>query len=343
MIRGPILPQAREALWSLVSVRLDQVERGLTLVMEAFDCSGGQLGMVEGLARDAAGGPVLVLLALDGDPLLLPRVVAAADFLHRVGDALADAVPEARLAVGVRGRVLAIATDASHAAIESMQRLQLASLHLCRLEPFRLAGSERFAVRHLVVGAPPAAPSSSDACPDLEAPPELAALWANCRDLCARIDPAVRLVGDRFSRRIVWRGSLLGEVSYESGHLQAKVGDGAAVTLQVAKDVRSYVDQLLRRYARLAGLHGVETNHAVCVQHEATRSASANRMVPSRGGEGLRAAVAAAKLSSEEYSALGGPALAAGGDTDGAAVADDVVKIVAAQEGPWPPTRRSSD
>ena len=343
MIRGPVLPQAREGLWSLVSVRLDQIERGLTLVMESFDCTGGQLGVVEGLARDAAGGPVLVVLALDGDALLVPRVLAAADFLQRVGDALVEAVPEAQLTVGARGRVLAIGTDVSHAAIEALRRLPVAGLQVCRLEPFRVAGSERFAVRHLAIGAPAAVAPESEPVADLDLPGELAGLWSSCRDLCARIDPAVRLVGDRYSRRILWRGALLGEVCYASGGLQAKVGDGAAMSLRVVNDVRNFVDQLLRRYARMAGLHGENPNNTVCVTPEATRSASANRMVQRGGSEGLRAAVAAAKLSSEEYSALGGPALSAGGDTDGAAVADDVVKIVAAQEGPWPPTRRSSD
>ena len=343
MIRGPVLPQAREGLWSLVSVRLDQIERGLTLVMEAFDCSGGQLGVVEGLARDAAGGPVLVVLALDGDALLVPRVLAAADFLLRVGDALVEAGPEAQLTVGARGRVLAIGTDASYAAIEALRRLPVAGLQVCRLEPFRVAGSERFAVRHLAVGAPAFSAAEPEPVVDLDLPGELSGLWASCRDLCARIDPAVRLVGDRYSRRILWRSALLGEVCYASGGLQARVGDGAATPLQVANDVRNFVDQLLRRYARVAGLHREEPNNTVCASPEATRSAPTNRMVHRGGGEGLRAAVAAAKLSSEEYSALGGPAVAAGGDTDGAAAADDVVKIVAAQEGPWPPTRRSTD
>jgi hypothetical protein len=343
MIRGPVLPQAREGLWSLVSVRLDQIERGLTLAMEAFDCSGGQLGAVEGLARDAAGGPVLVILALDGDALLVPRVLAAADFLQRVGDALVEAVPEAQLAVGARGRVLAIGTDASHAAIEALRRLPVAGLQVCRLEPFRVAGSERFAVRHLAVGAPASSAAEPEPVVDLDLPGELSGLWASCRDLCARIDPAVRLVGDRYSRRILWRSALLGEVCYASAGLQARVGDGVATPLQVANDVRHFVDQLLRRYARVAGLHREEPNNTVCASPEATRSAPTNRMVHRGGGEGLRAAVAAAKLSSEEYSALGGPALAAGGDADGAAAADDVVKIVAAQEGPWPPTRRSTD
>jgi hypothetical protein len=256
---------------------------------------------------------------------------------------LVEAVPEAQLAVGARGRVLAIGTDASHAAIEALRRMPVAGLQVCRLEPFRVAGSERFAVRHLVVGAAAAVTKEPEPVLDLDLPGELAGLWSSCRDLCARIDPAVRLVGDRYSRRILWRSALLGEVCYASAGLQARVGDGVATPLQVANDVRHFVDQLLRRYARVAGLHREEPNNTVCASPEATRSAPTNRMVHRGGGEGLRAAVAAAKLSSEEYSALGGPALAAGGDADGAAAADDVVKIVAAQEGPWPPTRRSTD
>ena len=149
MIRGPVLPQLRDSLWSLVSRRLDAIERGLTLVVEGLDCSGGQLGQVDGLARDAMGGPVLVLLAVDGDALLSARVLSACEFLTRVGDSLVTAVPEANFCSGIGGRVLLVGTEASAASLELLRRLPLPAFQVCRLEPFRLAGTERFAVRWL--------------------------------------------------------------------------------------------------------------------------------------------------------------------------------------------------
>ena len=58
MIRGPVLPKVRDSLWSLLSPRLDQLESGLTLVHEPLECGDPALGTVDGLARDAMGGPV---------------------------------------------------------------------------------------------------------------------------------------------------------------------------------------------------------------------------------------------------------------------------------------------
>ena len=68
MIRGPVLPTKRDSLWSLVSTRLDRLESGLTLALESFECGDAALGSVEGLARDAMGGPVLVMLAVAAPP-----------------------------------------------------------------------------------------------------------------------------------------------------------------------------------------------------------------------------------------------------------------------------------
>ena len=340
MIRGPVLPQAREALWSLVSGRLGQIERGLSLVLEGFECSGGQFGLIEGLARDAAAVPVLVLLAADGDALLVPRLLAAVDFLGRVGGGLADAVPEAQFAHGVSGRLLVVGTDASQAALAQLQRLPLAGVTLCRLEPFRIAGSERFAVRYL--GEAAASPEGAADVPAFAVTDEVEAVWRQCRESCLRIDSGVRIDGDRHWRRISWRGRQLGEVRQVDGGLRA-AAEGFDRVLFGPSDVRAFVDHLLRSQIALAGLVRTDGGSAAGDGEGATRSASPPRSIARRGGESLRATVAAAALSTEEYSALGGPALAAGGETGGAATADDVARIVAAQESPWLPPRRPSD
>lgn len=340
MIRGPVLPQAREALWPLVAGRLGQIERGLSLVLEGFDCSGGQLGLIEGLARDAAGAPVLVSLAVDGDALLVPRLLAAVDFLGRVGGGLTDAVPEAQFAHGATARLVVVGTDASQAALALLQRLPLAGVTLCRLEPFRIAGTERFAVRHLVEAA--VSPEGAVDVPGFAVPEELEAVWHQCRESCLRIDAGVRIDGDRHWRRISWRGRQLGEVRQVDGGLRASA-EGFDRGLFGPSDVRAFVDHLLRCQIALAGLVRMGLGSASGEGEGATRSASSPRGIVRRGGESLRATVAAAALSTEEYSALGGPALSAGGETGGAATADDVARIVAAQESPWLPPRRPSD
>jgi len=350
MIRGPVLPQLRDSLWSLVSRRLDAIERGLTLVVEGLDCSSGQLGLVDGLARDAMGGPVLVLLAVDGDALLSARVLSACEFLTRVGDSLVTAVPEANFCGGIGGRVLLVGTEASASSLELLRRLPLPAFQVCRLEPFRLAGTERFAVRWLSAEGTASSPRMAVApTPEFNVPKERSRDWATLRSLCERIDPGVRIDGDRFWRRITWSGRLLGEVWSVEGELRAVTADGMQSTLSGAGEIRAFADQLMRQYMQYMKVAGVASGNASPEEAGAAKSREARHRGASgarsgsgkAGDESLRSSLAAARLSPEEYSALGGSATLSGGGTAGAALADDAARIAAAQEGPWPPLRRT--
>lgn len=295
MIRGPVLPSVREALWSLIATRLSVIERGLTLVAEGIDCSAGQCGLVEGLARDANGAPVLVLVAADGDPLLPARALAASEFLARVGDSLSAAIPEGAFCSGLSGRAVVVGGEAGRAGLELLRRLALPGLQVCRLEPFRVGGAERFAVRWLAVGA-----GSAATCDGAEAPAEFAvppagrAAWAAIQAVCPRIDPAVRIDGGRFERRITWRGRLLGEVLAVDGELRAIDQAGAMHGLSGDRDVRSFTDSLLRGYSQAAGL-------GLGGAGLGRRSGVVDR---SRRGETLREALNASRVSNEESAAL---------------------------------------
>jgi hypothetical protein len=339
MIRGPVLPQMREGLWALVAGHLDAIETGLSLVLEDLDCSGGHLGTVEGLARDASGAPVLLMLAIDGDVLLSARVLSASEFLSRVGGSLAHAVPEGNFAPGTLGRVLVIGTEAAAASIEALRRLPLPSVGLCRLEPFRVAGAERFAVSWLTSGPVPAE-KATPVSVEFAVPENHRADWRTIEQLCGRLDPAVRIDGDRFLRRITWHGRLLGEVCSADGGLRGCGADGIGHSLLSPRDVREFGDRLVRRYADLAGL-AFEGASPACApaarsREEEVGSGGATRGAPvAMGGETLRSTLSSARVTPEEYSALGGPARLAGGGTEVAGVADDVVRIVAAQEGSW--------
>ena len=336
MIRGPVLPQVRASLWSLVKPRLETIESGLSLVLEGFDCSEGQLGVIEGLARDAMGAPVAVMLAVDGDSLLPARVLAAGNFLQRVGDGLMRAVPEAHLRPGRRGRLIVVGTEASAALLAQVCRLPIGGLHVCSLEPFRLAGSERFAVRWLPVAASvdlagvsdasltqPAAEPAVQVEDVFEVSAERSDLWQTLCELCERIDPAVQVHGDRFLRRVLWSGQLLGEVRIVEGELLASAVTGVVRELRDKRDVRLFGDQLLRAFARLSGLAEQQAawsserrstpatqSPPPAAQSQPTRH-STNGKESNRTGS-LRSTLAAAKLSPEEYSALGDPALSAG-------------------------------
>lgn len=340
MIRGPVLPQLRAGLWSLVKNRLDAIETGLSLVLEGLDCGTEALGAVDGLARDALGGPVLVVLAVEGDALLAARVLAAGEFVQRVGDSLARAVPEGSFRPGVPGRVLVVGSDAAGAALETVRRLPVASLHVCSLAAFRVAGSERFAVRWLRNEAAAAATPGAVVAAHVAAEPAFVVapsrreLWESLARLCQRIDPEVQCDGDRYSRRITWRGRLLGEVRAVDGALLAGATTGAVRDLRELRDVRWFCDQLMRGYAREAGL-GLATDapppepppratEPASRIHAAPRHAVQSRR-PS-GADSLRATLAAAKLSPEEYSALGAPAASAGDSAGGSVVAEGGIR-----------------
>lgn len=354
MMRGSVLPQSRDALWALVSGRLDVIERGMSLVYEGFDCADGQLGSIEGLARDAEGAPVLVVLARPDDPLLVPRALDAMSFLVRVGDALAGAIPEAGFGCGVAGRVLVVAADGTASLCEPLLRHASARLQICALEPFRVAGSERFAVRWLadsrrgvaavapVAASPAPAPAAVAATEPARAaapsPAQVQALWANLKDLCLRIDQGIRIDDDADRRRISWNGQHLAEVRESGGALHGVLSDGSSCALAAPADVGAFSNRVLRNYSQLAGIV-IQKRAAASPSrdHESNPAAprlAANGLVkPQRASaEGLRAAAAAARLSPEEHSALGGLASSAGGDSEYAALAGDLARIVAATE-----------
>lgn len=344
MIRGPVLPQIRERLWAIVAPRLEVVERGLEPIDEAFDCSGGQLGPIDCLARDALGAPVLVVLAVEGDTLLSARVLGAIEFLDRVGGALAAAIPEARLVPGAVGRVLVIGTEAAAVALGSLRRVVSSRLQTCMLEPFRIGGEERFAVRWLNVGTvsgEPVAAATAAAVEEFAAPSGQRAHWALLQRICERLDPEVHVAGERFTRRVTWRGHRLGEVVVRAEGLVGSTPGGADTVFAEERDVRNFADRLLRGYMaarqmdvgerpRDAGAFAREGGSPSPVAHRASaRSASPGS---------IRSTLAAARLSSEEYCALGGGAAGIGAADESAGTADDVAKIVAAQEGSWPPS-----
>lgn len=347
MIRGPVLPQQREGLWALVAQQLGVIERGLTLVLQGVDCSSGQLGLVDGLARDASGAPVLVLLAVDGDAQLVARALGAVDFLHRVGDALARAVPEASLCPTAPGRVLVVGSELSVGVLEHLNRIAVPGLWVCRLEPFRVGSVERFAVRWLTAERGRASAAAAAACaPAFAAPAPHHDMVERLLELCARIDAGVRVDGDRYWRRITWCGRLLGELRITDGALHGGVAGEPPRVLGTPREHRTFADRLLRRYVHVAGFAANPAPGADATvapgREAASRHAAHGRSGPARtGDEGLRSAMAAARLSPEEYSALGDPASAAGGEAEDAAMAGDEARTVAARESSWAPPGRT--
>lgn len=325
MMRAAVLPQSRERLWGVVASRLDVIESGLELVLEGFDCSRGQHGLLDGLARDCTGAPVLIALAVSGDVMLVPRIVSATEFLERVGDGLATAVPEGSFCSGATPRVLVITTEVVGSNIPMLLRLGLPALEVCRLEPFRLAGSERFAVRW--IESVPAINASAACAPVGDVPVSNQVIgneqfvdslsgdqgdyWEAIARLCERLDPGVRIDGDRFRRRITWHGRSLGQALNVEGALRAIAADGSEHAILSKADVRAFGDLLVRQYAELAGLRIKPTANT---HPDGEPAAKARPTRSDRLGSGppkedsLRSAMADALLSPEEFAALAGPA-----------------------------------
>ena len=344
MIRGPVLPKMRDSLWELVSGRLGAIESGLELALESFECGDSALGVIEGVARDAAGGPVLVMLAVEGDALLPARALAAGRFLQRVGSALPEALPEANFSHDQHGRLLVVGTESSTTLLEQVCALPLDELEACSLEPFRVAGEERFAVRWLSragVYARTRNDEANGAGPDFCVPSSHTEVWEQLHRLCKNIDTEVVVTGDRFSRRISWNGYLLGEVKTSDGAVVGHSATGLVLSLQGVRDVRRFGDQLLRAFAQRArlelrlkpaadqgGVAGPVRDAGAAAEDRvgAARSSTAAPLLtrestPTQAEESLRTSLAASRLTAEEHSALGEPVASTDSQAEGS-VAD---------------------
>lgn len=333
MIRRSVLPDSRDRLWPVFAARLDAIEHGLTLVLEGLDCSSGQHGVADGLARDGAGAPVLVLVATPGDSLLLPRVVSAAEFLGRVGDALVTAVPEGNFCRGTLARVLVVGTDAATTALHALVALGLPRVEVCRLEPFRLAGTERFAITWLTGDGAAAVRSGEVAGSRAHAAGEEAAgeprsstapvegerfeaslradqraLWQVLVKICERLDDGVCIERDGLLRRITWQGRLLGRVASLDGTLRATAADGTEHTILSKGDVRAFADRLMRRYAELAGLCAAADTASTSA---AARSSSAGSSSPGASNAAAIGAQASPGHSASDHGATAGAAVVA--------------------------------
>jgi hypothetical protein len=296
MIRGPVLQPPREGLWKLVASRLAALESGLELVQESFECSGGgevgsgYVAVADALLRDAAGAPVFLVVANEADVALAGRVLAALSFCERMGDTLGRALPEAGFVPGVAGRVLVVGQAAGLAPLDMLRRLAPRGMELCQLEPFRLGGVERCATRWL--GGSAAAQTAG--LPEFALPEALQPLWGEVERFVRRLDPVLVIDGDRFQRRLSWHGRMLGRIALADGALVAIAPSGAVVSLDSVAQVRRWCDQLFRSYLAVVA--------AAAPGLSAAASAAGGR--PAEPG-GLRASLAGARVSAEEYAALG--------------------------------------
>lgn len=293
MIYGPIVPLTRDSIRRLVCERPELLERGLRFELADLDVSRGRLGSIDALCRDAAGGAVLVIVTEPGDLAVVARVANAIGFVRRNARAMARALPGLEARLGDACRCFVVGADIGDAVVEDLRRLGLAELEILGIEPFRVGKDEHLAIRqqHAATAGKP----DGD-----ELGPAVRQLWSQLLALLSRIDPAVVIDGDRYSRRVSCHGRQLCEFWLLDDRIEAGIAGGGVRTLAGHDDVRAFVDSVLRC------LLGRPVEARAPGQPEAKEPAlpASRALLPGTLGS-LRASLSASRLTREEYSALG--------------------------------------
>jgi hypothetical protein len=300
MISGPVFPITREGVRQMLRERPDVLERGLRIVVEDFDCSHGALSPVDAIVRDADGAAALLFVTDAQDVALLPRIIGAHAFVARNAATLAQAIPEADLRFQASVRCIVVGGEIPREVQSGLLRLQLPGLEAYEVESFRIGGVERFLLRSL----DPAAPLPAKATAELSA--DALKVWNMLGKLLERLDAGVRLDGDRFSRRAIYRGRLLCEYWYSDGHVFASLPGGLQRELLGGDDVRAFGDQVMRRFL---GVVAEPQHHVGGTAADRGDVKDVGNGITPRGLslESLRASLNASRLTSEEYTALGEP------------------------------------
>lgn len=300
MIRGPVLSLSRDGLWRLLRQRKSLFERGLRLVAEQVELGTGELAPVDGLMRDAVGAPVLVFTTDDRDMTLPARVLLAHAFWMHNADGMARALPEADLRDAGRCRVLVLGSRLRDDAVAALLRLQLPELEIVEVDTFRIGGGERTGGQERVVLHSVHGRSLPDRAIDGSVPVESREHLAAFDQFVRRLDPQIRVEGDRFSRRATFEGHVLGECWFGDDAVHALVHGGTAQRLLQPADLRAVVDQLARRYLGLVGVAADEGSG----NGSATAEVDDEEQQASDGLEAVRASLRAARLTREERAAL---------------------------------------
>ncbi len=249
MIRGPLLPIARDGLWRLVRQRAGLFERGLRVIAEQIELGDSSLPPVDGLLRDAAGSPVLLFATDDRDTTLPARVLAAHGFWQRNAAGMARALPEADFRRTDSCRLLVVGVRLRPETVVVLQRLQVSGLEVVEVDTFRLGGQERLVVRalHGQVGA------AEEAAVEESLPLPHRALIGAFESLLRKLDARIRIDMDRFSRRATLEGHLLAECWFADAAVHGMVPGAPQRRIEDPLAMRGLVDLAARRYLDLQG------------------------------------------------------------------------------------------
>jgi len=314
MISGPTIPRTADGVRDLIQRHLSVAERGLSLVAEDLELGHGC--EVEGLARDAAGAPVLVFGAVPANGRTLSmRVLNAHAWFRSHGRFLVTEYADHGLDPAARVRLLVLGLDFLADTVRDLESLALEGLQVHQFCSFTVGGELRVGVTQILGGEDQAEAAAGVAelrstmfdVPSGMPPGPGADRCARFLDLVRRMDPRVTACGDRFSRQISLGGSRLAELYVADRTPEVRVPGDGVYSLDSLDDCLVVVDRLVRQ------LLAEETPPPPT--RATPRLATAHGPLDQHGGldegrfslEPIRQSVAAAKVSQDEYSALEDP------------------------------------
>ena len=272
-----------------------------SFVVESLDLGTGELGVVDGLMRDAVGNPVLVFVSDANDSTLVARVLAAHAFWRRNHRGLARAIPEAQLRDPSACRILVISAGLPTEVGEMLGRLGIERLEILEMERFHIGKQDRLVIRNRKQEA--VTPQAELEQLESAIAPASRKLLTTLSTLLGRLGPRIRIDGDRFSRQATSDGQLLCECWFADDAVHASMPDAKPVEIGSVDDARAFVDLVARRH--LALLRG-ELDRPTAASSQPPSENHESDALPSRSGlDTLRASLSLAQLSREEWTALG--------------------------------------
>ncbi len=246
MIYGPIVPRTQDGLAEVVLRAPERLEGGLQTVVEGLRLGEGIL--VDAVARDASGLPVLLFLAPPPDDRSVPaRVVEALSWFDEFGAALRDVLQRraVRLDRGVRAIVACF--DLTDTTLRRLRELADPRITVLRLEPFQIGGQRDVGVVPLLDhGRPHLGARVTDA-----GLPSALDDYPRARrflDLIDRLDPVIEASGDRYRRSFSYRGTALATLCRVDDVVEVRFAGAAPLPLREEADVAIAFDRVARRY-----------------------------------------------------------------------------------------------
>lgn len=240
MISGPRIAKNRDGLTELLVRLCDGPEAELQLLAQELLLDDDLL--VDALAVDAAGGPVLVFLAPESEPAVLPaRILAARVWVRRNAPLLAAASPRAGALDWARARVWVLAFDLPVGVHELLAEASGGRLEVRHVRWLRHQGQVRV---HAAAGRAADASLPAGGAPE----PAMPDPRGHLTTFLARLDRRVRLHEDGASGSILLGDTTLARLQGTNGDLHLHIEDREPIALRDEPERSEALELLLRRY-----------------------------------------------------------------------------------------------